>query len=89
MPPFKERVDLVAMGLDARLEAPVKMSMMKTAGCLVAWRDADMERIDAICSPLASTPGRQTCGGTLRYSHGVIKGEFPHLLEAVSSRFVI
>ena len=55
MPPFKERVDLVAMGLDARLEAPVKMSMTKTAGCLVAWRDADMERIDAICSPLANT----------------------------------
>ena len=58
MPPFKERVDVVAMGLEARLEAPVKMSMMKKAGCLVAWRDADMERRAMRCSPLASTLGR-------------------------------
>jgi len=55
MPPFKERVDVVAMGLEARLEAPVKMSIMKKAGCLVAWRDADMERRAMRCSSLAST----------------------------------
>lgn len=48
MPPFKEWVDVVAMGLDARLEAPVKMSMAKTAGCLVAWRNAGMEGRDAM-----------------------------------------
>ena len=58
MPPFKERVDVVAMGLEARLEAPVKTSIMKKAGCLVAWRDADMERRAMRCSSLASTLGR-------------------------------
>ena len=89
MPPFKEQVDLVAMGLDARLEAPVKMSMTKTAGCLVAWRDADMERIDAICSPVAA---REHVNQNLRRNSAlltwVIKGERTKPRTAIS-RFVI